>query len=106
MKIRENTKQFYEACQHDTKARNYLEYEQAKKASIKEYNDAWENDLSNKIEEVEKANINCKQERRWHLINYISRRKDSQKGLIKGNTNEKGLRTSPLIFRIFLAAHR
>ena len=49
-----------------------------------------EEDLKNRIEEVEKAHINSKHGQSWKLINEITERNASKKGQLKGNTpNER-----------------
>ena len=76
-------------------------YKAAKKCLEKAFNQVIEEDLSNKIQEVE-AHAYIKHGLSWRLINDITGRKASAKGQLKGDTQRKESKTGTTTSRIFL----
>ena len=63
---------------------------QDEKANLKNvYDQAYEEELESMISKVEKADARAQQAESWKLINQISGRKASKKGIIKGHSSKE-----------------
>lgn len=69
---------------------NRQEYKLAKKLE-EAYTEVTEEELNNKIKEVERAHLNGKYGQSWKLIKEITERKTSKKGQLEGNTQKNQL---------------
>ncbi|XP_078661569.1 uncharacterized protein LOC144905694 [Branchiostoma floridae x Branchiostoma belcheri] len=88
-KVRHELNEVYGRYKENTSEANRQEYRQTKKKLKEAYITVEEEDLSNKIREVEKAHLNCKHGQSWKLINDITDRKATRKGQLEGNTQEE-----------------
>ncbi|MEE8288342.1 MAG: reverse transcriptase domain-containing protein [Nitrosomonadaceae bacterium] len=89
IEAREKTKIAFDTYHVDTSEYNRLGYETAKHDLETAYEIVTEEDLCEKVRQVEIANINCKHGKSWALINDITGRKTSMKGQLKGNTSKE-----------------
>ena len=83
---RKKTKAAFDSYHVNTSENNRLGYEQAKKELEMACDNVTEENLSNKVKEIEESNINCKHSNSWNLINSIIGRKTSMKGQISKAT--------------------
>ena len=74
--------------QKDTTDENRQIYKQTKQNLEEAYNVFIEEDLDSKLKDVEKAHANSKHGQSWRLNNYITGRKASPKGQLKGDTQK------------------
>ena len=91
-RARSQIEEAYAKYQLDTNdEENWRNYKEAKKSLGEAYDHVKEEDLTNKLREVENAHINCKHGKSWKLINKISGRLTTRKGQIKGSTQKERL---------------
>ena len=86
----------YTEYQQDTSDEKREVYKTAKDALKETYTIVMEEDLNNKLKEVETAHVNSKHGQSWKLIDEITGRKTSAKGQLKGDT-QKERKSSQLV---------
>ena len=74
-KAREEIKAAYDAYQNETNGSDRAKYKQTEKNLEYAYNLVMKEDLSRKIQEIEKAHDNCRHGESWRSINDITGRK-------------------------------
>ncbi|CAH1244595.1 Hypp7340 [Branchiostoma lanceolatum] len=73
----------------NTQEENRQKLKRARKALEETYTKVEEEDLLQKIKEVEKAHENCKHGQSWKLINEITNRRETKKSQLEGNSQKE-----------------
>ena len=86
---RDAIKDSYQKYQKSASDNDRETYEAAKKVLSETYNQVMEEDLSEKIQEVQRAHANSQHGVSWKIINDITGRKASAKGMLLGSSQKE-----------------
>ena len=92
VQARSKAKVIYREYQINSTEENRIAYEEAKRDIDNSYARILEEQLDNKIKEIEQADKNCKHGLSWKLINDVTGRKTSTQGQLEGDTQAERVR--------------
>ncbi|CAH1244380.1 Hypp7290 [Branchiostoma lanceolatum] len=83
---RDEVNRRYEVFLQNTQEKNRQKLKRARKTFEETYTKVKEEDLLQRIKEVEKAHENCKHGQSWKLINEVTNRRETKESQLEGNT--------------------